>query len=70
MASWSPGASSGWGANWLTGWMATDRTFLDDGLETAPGEFVAGWIVIGTETAAPPDRPRPDLDAKVAWVDA
>ncbi len=62
--------ASGWGANWLTGWTATDRTFLADGLDAGSGEFVAGWIVIGTETAAPPDRPRPDLGAKVTWVEA
>ena len=62
--------ASGWGANWLTGWMATDDAVLHDGLGAGPGEFVAGWIVIGTEGSVPPDRPRPDMDAKVAWVDA
>jgi len=60
--------ASGWGANWLTSWMAFDDDFLDEGLGCAPGEFVAGFIHIGTETSAPPERPRPDLDAITTWV--
>ena len=60
--------ASGWGANWLTGWMATDRPWLETGLALDQSEFVAGFIHIGTETATPPDRPRPDLDAIVQWV--
>ena len=59
--------ASGWGANWLTGWMATDRTWLDDGLGLASPDFVAGFVVIGTEGPVPPERPRPDLSAKVEW---
>lgn len=62
--------ASGWGANWLSGWMAHDRAFLAEGLELAPHEWVAGFIHIGTETSAPPERPRPDLDAIVRWVEA
>lgn len=62
--------ASGWGANWLTGWMATDRAFLSRGLGCADHEFVAGFIHIGTETSAPPERPRPDLDLKTTWLDA
>ena len=58
----------GWGANWLSGWMATDREFLETGLGLAAPEFVAGFIHIGTETVAPPERPRPDPEAKVSWV--
>ncbi|MEM8824119.1 MAG: nitroreductase [Pseudomonadota bacterium] len=58
--------AAGWGANWLTGWMATDRAFLSEGLSLDHG-FIAGWIVIGTEGAVPPDRPRPDLAQKVDW---
>lgn len=62
--------AAGWGANWLSGWMATDRTWLDDGLALAPREWVAGFVVIGTPTTAPPDRPRPDVDAATTWLDA
>jgi nitroreductase len=60
--------ASGWGANWLSGWMAYDRPFLDKGLGLESHEFVAGFIHIGTETHTPPERPRPDLAAKVSWV--
>ena len=59
--------AAGWGANWLTGWMATDRTWLDDGLGLVAPAFVAGFVVLGTEGPVPPERPRPDLSAKVEW---
>lgn len=62
--------ASGWGANWLSGWTATDRTWLGEGLGVAAQEWVAGFVVIGTGTAAPPERPRPDLDALTIWADA
>lgn len=62
--------ASGWGANWLTGVMAYDRAFLTEGLALGPTEWVAGFVVLGTEGAVPPDRPRPDLDRITAWVDA
>ncbi len=61
--------ASGWGANWLSGWMARDRAFLSEGLGLADHEWVAGFIHVGTETSRPPERPRPDLDAIVRWVD-
>lgn len=60
--------AAGWGANWLTGWPAHDAGFCAQGLGLAPGERVAGIIHIGTETAAPPDRPRPDIDAITTWM--
>lgn len=60
--------ASGWGASWLTGWPAHDRGFIEDGLGLAPHEFIAGVIHIGTETATPPDRPRPDLDVITTWM--
>lgn len=62
--------AAGWGANWLTGWTAFDRPFLTEGLQLDPHEVVAGFIVLGTETSTPPDRPRPDLDAITTWVTA
>ncbi|MCA8868887.1 MAG: nitroreductase [Rhodobacteraceae bacterium] len=62
--------ASGWGANWLSGWMAHDREFLTEGLDLAAFEFVAGFIHIGSETIAPPERPRPDLDLKTTWIDS
>lgn len=62
--------ASGWGANWLTGAMATDAVFLADGLHIAAPDFIAGFIHIGSETSAPPERPRPEIDAKVTWLSA
>lgn len=60
--------ASGWGANWLTGWMAFDREFLTQGLALSEPEFVAGFIHIGTEKTAPPERPRPDIAKITTWV--
>ncbi|OUS04192.1 nitroreductase [Rhodobacterales bacterium 52_120_T64] len=60
--------ASGWGANWLTGWMASDRTFLRNGLSLSKSEFVAGFIHIGTERIIPPERPRPNVEAITSWV--
>ncbi|QFT64817.1 nitroreductase [Roseivivax sp. THAF30] len=61
--------AAGWGANWLTGWPAHDRDFMREGLGLSDDERVAGFIHLGTETAAPPDRPRPDLEAIVTWAE-
>ncbi|MDX2482419.1 MAG: nitroreductase [Pseudodonghicola sp.] len=60
--------ASGWGANWLTGWISHDRVFCETGLGLAEHERIAGFIHIATETSAPPERPRPDLDAITTWV--
>ena len=62
--------ADGWGANWLTGWVAHDPGFRERALGLDTHETVAGFIHIGTETSAPPDRPRPELDKIVAWVSA
>lgn len=62
--------AAGWGAAWLTGWPAYDRGFLTEGLGLSAAETVAGFVHIGTETAAPPERPRPDLAARVSWAEA
>ncbi|MFK7744223.1 MAG: nitroreductase family protein [Roseobacter sp.] len=60
--------AAGWGANWLSGWPSHDRGFMTDALALAPHERIAGFIHIATETATPPDRPRPDLDAITTWI--
>ncbi|WP_299780717.1 nitroreductase [uncultured Roseobacter sp.] len=62
--------ASGWGANWLSGWPSHDRGFMQDALGLADHERIAGFIHIGTESSAPPDRPRPDLHAITTWVRA
>ncbi len=59
--------ASGWGANWLSGWPSHDRIFMSEGLGLADNERIAGLIHIGTEKAAPPERPRPDLKSIVSW---
>ncbi|MHA6324568.1 nitroreductase family protein [Roseivivax sp. CAU 1753] len=59
--------AAGWGANWLTGWVAHDDGFLADALGVAAPERLAGFIHMGTETSAPPERPRPDLGRIVTW---
>lgn len=62
--------ATGWGAGWLTGWVAHDRGFAGPAFSLGEGEWVAGLIHIGTETAPPPERPRPDVDAITTWVSA
>jgi nitroreductase len=60
--------ASGWGASWLTGWVAHEAGFAREAFNLQQGEWVAGLIHIGTETSAPPERPRPDLDSITTWV--
>jgi nitroreductase len=61
--------AAGWGANWLTGWGAYDRPFLERTLGLSPAERIAGFIHIGAETVPAPERPRPDPDAVATWLD-
>jgi nitroreductase len=60
--------ASGWGANWLSGWVSLDADFCKAGFGLGPDETVAGIIHIGTESSTPPERPRPDVDAITEWV--
>ncbi len=60
--------AAGWGANWLTGWAAHDAEFLRDAHGIEDHEKLIGWVHIGTARAAPPDRPRPDLEHITEWV--
>ena len=60
--------AAGWGANWLSGWVSHDRDFCTSGLGLAENERIAGFVHIGTERSAPPDRPRPDLASITTWV--
>ncbi len=57
--------AAGWGASWITGWTADDPAFLKAAFGAEPPAEIAGYVVIGTESAAPPERPRPDLSARV-----
>ena len=61
--------AAGWGANWLSGWASHDRDWRERNLGLMPHEWIAGIIHLGTERAAPPDRPRPDIDAITEWIE-
>lgn len=62
--------AAGWGANWLSGWASHDADWREKHLGLMPHEWIAAIIHLGTERAAPPDRPRPDLDAITEWIEA
>ncbi len=57
----------GWGANWLTGWMAHDRKFGKEAFNLAENEFIAGFIYVGDYDEPALDRPRPKVEDKVVW---
>lgn len=61
--------AAGWGAAWLSGPMATDPGFGRAHLGLAEGERIVGLIHIGSRgEKAPPERPRPDLAAKITYL--
>ena len=62
--------AAGWGANWLSGWPSHDPAFISAAFGCTAGETVAGIIHIGSYTAEAPDRPRPDLDKTIMWVES
>ena len=60
-------AAHGFAAQWLTGWFAYDEA-ARRWLGLKQGERVAGFVHIGTATARPTERERPDVDAiTVTW---
>jgi nitroreductase len=52
--------AEGFGAQWLTGWIAYDRPFLEGTLGLATDERLVGTIAIGTPLVEAPERERPD----------
>ncbi|MEM7719293.1 MAG: nitroreductase [Pseudomonadota bacterium] len=62
--------AAGWGANWLSGWASHDISWRESQLGLMPHESIAGILHLGTETSAPPERPRPDIDSITEWIDA
>lgn len=52
--------AEGFGAQWLTGWPAYDRPFLEGTLGLSADEQLAGTIAIGTPQVDVPERERPD----------
>jgi nitroreductase len=69
LAALNAAAALGFGSVWLTGWLATDRPFLTEGLGLEGHETVAGFIHLGTETAVPPERPRPEVASLTEWLE-
>ena len=60
--------AAGWGANWLSGWASHDRGFMTQAFALDDHERIAGIVHIGTETSAPPERPRPDIQGITTWL--
>ena len=59
----------GFGAQWLTEWYAYDSV-IDQVLGLKAGERVAGFVYIGSATAKPDERQRPDLQERIDhWVE-
>ena len=59
--------ANGWGANWLTGWMANDKELGKLAFNTSKNEFVAGYIYVGSFDESTIDRPRPQLKKKISY---
>lgn len=58
----------GFGAQWLTEWMAYNAGFKS-ALGLDAGDHIAGFIYIGSVTKQPEERDRPDLSAVVThWL--
>ena len=54
----------GYGGKWLTEWVAYD-TKIRTALEGSADDKIAGFIYIGSKTAEPADRERPNLEEVV-----
>jgi len=63
--------AEGFGAQWLTGWLAYDRPFLEGVLGLTSDERLIGTIAIGTPQVQAPERERPDPAALLQdWIGA
>ena len=58
--------AEGYGAQWLTGWPAYDRPFLEQTLGLSADEQLVGTIALGTATVDVPERDRPDAASLLA----
>jgi hypothetical protein len=54
----------GFGANWITDWYSFDAQVAEM-LGLSANEQLAGFIYVGTPTAAPLERVRPELSTVV-----
>lgn len=62
--------AAGFGAAWLTEWICFDEEIARI-LGLQEHERFAGQILIGTQTALSPERPRPDMASKITlWAGA
>ena len=59
--------ANGFGANWLTGWMAHDRKLGIEAFNLRDKEFVAGFIYVGNFNGLLIDRPRPKTEEKITY---
>lgn len=60
----------GFGAQWLTGWSAYDRTIATE-LGLAAHERIVAWVHVGTRTGTSSDRVRPEPHDKFSeWTPA
>lgn len=59
----------GFGANWITGWIAYDRA-AGKLLGVEDDERVAGFVQLGTPTQSAKERPRPPFDELVSFWQA
>ena len=59
--------ANGFGANWLTGWMAHDRKLGREAFNLTGEEFVAGFIYVGNFNGPILDRPRPKVEEKITY---
>ena len=64
----SAALASGWGANWLTGWISRDRVLLEGTFGLTPGEWIAAFVHVGSCGTSVPERPRPDMAKITTWV--
>jgi nitroreductase len=63
--------AEGFAAQWLTGWPAYDRVFLENVFGLAEDEQLTGTIAIGTPQVEAPERDRPDVAALLSdWQPA
>ena len=61
--------AAGWAGCWLTEWLAFDDEVASL-LGLTQDERIAGFIYLGTATAEPPERPRPDMSSLITrWRD-
>ena len=59
--------ANGWGANWLTGWMANDKELGRLAFNNSKDEFVSGFIYVGSYEEKHSDRQRPKLEDKISY---